>query len=217
MYNMLLIGTEVKSSDLVEIKPNQRAWEKQDDVKLEKKDTNISLTPFNSPFRLYYDDLKSLLPRCMILGQVLDSLLIAFSSELFKNGKKVFILPCHFFQVFILTCHQKNLSLAAAVIFVSLLQCLFLNRHWSLILVNVEEEIIYYLDPLFGYVPEEKVQQDILILKKYCGTNGWIMILTPMYHLKFQGGKQSPVIPFQIFLKSLYQNKETVMIVDYFQ
>ena len=69
MYNMLLIGTEVKSSDLVEIKPNRRAWEKQDDVKLEKKDTNISLTPFNSPFRLYYHDLKSLLPRCMILGK----------------------------------------------------------------------------------------------------------------------------------------------------
>ena len=105
MYNMLLIGTEVKPSDLVETKPNRRAWEKQDDEKLEKKDTNIRLTPFNSPFRLYYDDLKSLLPRCMILGQVLDSLLIAFSSELFKNGKEVFILPESFFHVFILTYH----------------------------------------------------------------------------------------------------------------
>ena len=37
MYSMLLTGTKVKSSDSVEIKPNRRASEKQDDVKLEKK------------------------------------------------------------------------------------------------------------------------------------------------------------------------------------
>ena len=53
MYNMLLIGTKVKSSDSVEIQPNRCAWEKKDDVKLEKKDLNISLTPFNSTFRFY--------------------------------------------------------------------------------------------------------------------------------------------------------------------
>ena len=53
MYNMLLIGTKVKSSESVEIKPNRCAWEKKDDVKLDKKDLNISLTPFNSTFPLY--------------------------------------------------------------------------------------------------------------------------------------------------------------------
>ena len=93
MYNMLLIGTKVKSSDSVGIKPNRRAWEKQDDVKLEKKDSNTSLTPFDSPSHLYYEDLKSMLPQCMILWQVLYSLLIAFSLKLFKNRKNVFILP----------------------------------------------------------------------------------------------------------------------------
>ena len=59
MYNILHIGTKVKQSNSVEIKPNQSPWEKQDDVKLEKKETNISLTPFDSPFCFYYDDLKS--------------------------------------------------------------------------------------------------------------------------------------------------------------
>ena len=163
---MLLIGTKVKSSDSVEIKPNRRAWEKPDNVKLEKKDTNISLTPFDSPFRLYYDDLKSLLPRCMILGQVLDSLLIAFSSELFQNGKNVFILPESFFsRVHDDISLEKSIPGSCGDIdFIVAVS--FFNRHWSLILADVEEEIIYYLDPLFGYVPEEKVQQDILILRK---------------------------------------------------
>ena len=93
MYNMLLIGTKVKSSGSMGLKPNRRALEKQDDVKLEKKDANTNLTPFDSPSRLYYDDLKSLLPQCMILWQVLYSLLIAFSLKLCRNRKNVFILP----------------------------------------------------------------------------------------------------------------------------
>ena len=98
MYNMLLIGTKVKSSDSVGIKPNRRAWEKQDDVKLEKKDSNTSLTPFDSPSRLYYEDLKSMLPQCMILWQVLYSLLIAFSLKLFKNRKNVLFYQSHLFH-----------------------------------------------------------------------------------------------------------------------
>ena len=98
MYNILLIGTKVKSSDSVGIKPNRRAWEKQDNVKLEKKDANTSLTPFDSPSRLYYEDLKSMLPQCMILWQVLYSLLIAFSLKLFKNRKNVLFYQSHLFH-----------------------------------------------------------------------------------------------------------------------
>ena len=59
MHNILFLGTKVKSSNSVEIKPNQSAWEKQDDVKLETKETNISFTPSDSSFHLHYDDLKS--------------------------------------------------------------------------------------------------------------------------------------------------------------
>ena len=119
MYNMLLIGTKVKSSDSVGIKPNRRALEKEDDVKLEKKDANTNLTPFDSPSRLYYDDLKSLLPQCIILWQVLYSLLIVFSLKLFKNRKNVFI------HGLMMTYYLKSLSLAAVVILISFLQCLF--------------------------------------------------------------------------------------------
>ena len=166
MYNMLLTGTKVNSSDSVEIKLNRRASEKEGDVKLEKKDTNVSLAPFDSPFRLYYDDLKSMLTRCMILRQVLGSLLIAFSSELFKNGENVFILPESFFSLVHddISLEKSILGSCGDIDFIVAVS--FFNRHWSLILIDVEEEIIYYLDPLFGYVPEEKLQQDILILKK---------------------------------------------------
>ena len=87
-----------KPTNAVEIKATRSAWNKKVNVKLDKRKTNISLTPPECPFRLYYDDLKSFLPRSMILGQVLDSLLIAISSELFKDGKKVFILPQSFFS-----------------------------------------------------------------------------------------------------------------------
>ena len=97
---------------------------------------------------------------------MLDSLLIAFSSELFKNGKNVFIFPESFFS----RVHHDillEMSIPGSCIDIDFIVAgSFFNRHWSLILVDVEQEIIYYLDPLFGYVPEEKVQQDILILKK---------------------------------------------------
>ena len=157
MYNILLIGTKVKSSDSVGIKPNRRAWEKQDDVKLEKKDANTSLTPFDSPSRLYYEDLKSMLPQCMILWQVLYSLLIAFSLKLFKNRKNVFILPeSSFSQGWWWHITWKVYSWQLWWYWFHFCS-VFFNRHWSLILVEVEEEIIYYLDPLFGHVSEEKV------------------------------------------------------------
>ena len=42
----------------------------------------------------------------------------------------------------------------------------FYNRHWSLILVHAAEKMTYYLDPLFGYVQDYKVQQDLIILNK---------------------------------------------------
>ena len=42
----------------------------------------------------------------------------------------------------------------------------FYNRHWSLILVHATEKLTYYLDPLFGYVPHYKFQQDLIISNK---------------------------------------------------
>ena len=42
----------------------------------------------------------------------------------------------------------------------------FYNRHWSLILVHAAEKMTYYLDPLFRYVQDYKVQQDLIILNK---------------------------------------------------
>ena len=109
---MLLIRTKVKSSNSMEIKPNRSVWEKQDDVKLVKMKTNISLNLSDSSFRLYYGDLKLFLSQCMILREVLDSLLIAFSSKLLK---KSFL----FYQ-----SGDIDFTLAAY----------YFNRHWSLIL-----------------------------------------------------------------------------------
>ena len=135
-------------------------------MKLDKRETNISLTPPECPFRLYYDDLKSLLPRSMILGQLLDSLLIAISSELFKDGKKVSILPESFFsQVHTDMSLEKSIPGSGEDIeYIAALS--FYNRHWTLILVHAAEKLTYYLDPLFGYVPDYKVQQDLIILNK---------------------------------------------------
>ena len=78
-------------------KATRSAWNETINVKLDKRERTISLTPPECPFRLYYEDLKSLLPRSMILGQMLNSLLRAISSKLFKDVKRVFILPEFFF------------------------------------------------------------------------------------------------------------------------
>ena len=92
LINLILtfIEKNSKPANNIEIKATKSAWNKTMNIKLDKRERNISLTPPECPFRLYYDDLKSLLLQSMILGQVLDSLLIASSSELFKDGKKVF-------------------------------------------------------------------------------------------------------------------------------
>ena len=99
LINLILFFIEKnwKPANAVKIKATKSAWNKTINIKLDKRETNISLTPPECPFQLYYYDLKSLLPRSMKLGHVLDSLLIAISSELFKDGKKVFILPESFF------------------------------------------------------------------------------------------------------------------------
>ena len=102
----------------------------------------------------------------MILGQVLDSLLIAVSSKLFKDGKKVFILPESFFsRVHTDISLEKSIPGSGEdidyIVAVS-----FYKRHWSLILVHVAEKLTYYLDPLFGYVPDYKAQQDLIVLNK---------------------------------------------------
>lgn len=76
MLNIRFFGTKVKSSNSVEIKPNQSAWEKQDDVKLETKETNINFTPSDSSFHLHYDDLRSSIK--WFKKQVVDSLFSFF-------------------------------------------------------------------------------------------------------------------------------------------
>ena len=81
----------------------------------------------------------------MILGQVLHSLLIAISSELFKDGKKVFILPESFFYSD-LSLEKSILGSGKDIEYIAALS--FYNRHWSLILVHAAEKLTYYLDPL---------------------------------------------------------------------
>ena len=100
LINLILFFIEKKwkPAIAVDIKATRSAWNQTINVRLDKREKNISLTPPGCRSRLYYDDLKSLLPRSMMLGQVLNSLLIAISSELFKDGKKVFILPESFFS-----------------------------------------------------------------------------------------------------------------------
>ena len=99
LINRILFFVEKKGkpATAVEIKVTRSACNQTINVKIDKWERNISVTSPECPFRLYYDDLKSLLPQSMVLGQVLNSLLRAISLELFKDGKKVFILPESFF------------------------------------------------------------------------------------------------------------------------
>ena len=168
LINLILFFIEKnwKPANAVEIKATKTAWSKTINIKLDKRETSISLTPPECPFRLYYDDLKSLLPRSMILGQVLDSLLIAISSQLFKDGKKVYILQESFFPRVHTDIYLEKSIPGSSEDIEYIVALSFYNRHWSLILVHVAEKMTYYLDPLFGYVPDYKVQQDLIILNK---------------------------------------------------
>jgi Protease, Ulp1 family len=100
-----------------------------------------------------------------VLGQVLEGLFIVFSASLFEKGKCIFVLPSSFFEridndltlegVIPIGCEDIDFIAGAS----------FYCNHWSLILIDCRKKNIYYLDPLFGYVPKNKILKDVTIVK----------------------------------------------------
>ena len=101
-----------------------------------------------------------------LLGNVIDALLVVFSAELYKDGIKVVIIPeCFFTRIaqdptmetlIPLDCHDADYIVAAS----------YHSHHWSLILINIVNKRIYYLDPKSTYVPEDKIMFDLGIVHK---------------------------------------------------
>jgi len=157
---------ELPAANDVPLLASRSSWNNRDKFVINEKQISKveSLTPDNAPFRLYFDDLQSLKPRSMILGQVIDALFIILSAKSFKDNCKVYILPETFFvridrdisleQVIPGDCADIDFIVAAS----------FYKAHWTLVLLDVNKNYILYLDPLFGYVPSDKVAKDLALI-----------------------------------------------------
>lgn len=105
------------------------------------------MTPTNFPFSLTTEELDTLKPSQYILGQVLDSLFIIFSSNLFKDGIKAYILPeCFFLQVHYDATFEalvpESLSDVDYIVCAS-----YYSHHWSFIMVDVQKKRFFIWTP----------------------------------------------------------------------
>ena len=124
------------------------------------------LTPTKSVFQLDEPDLSSLMPDTEILGQVLDAILIIFASSARMLGINTLILPEEFFSRVnkdptLEGCTPEDFQdinvLAAAI---------HHPHHWPLLLVDLKEKVVYYLEPMYTFVKRDRTENDLEITNR---------------------------------------------------
>ena len=111
------------------------------------------------------NDLSCLYPGEYLNGPVMDMLLFCLASEFFKDGIRTVILTeC------ILPRIEQDATLETMIPNCSgidfLVSASYYSHHWALVLVDIQKKYIYYLDPKVGYMPQEKIMQDLKVIQK---------------------------------------------------